>query len=166
MEILKINPQVDQDQVLAIAEIYQKTFGEAPWNERWSIETILSDFNTEMAKPGSVCLSANKDGKIVGFTWGYEMISSVESDQHLEATGLSEVCPKTFFYLDEVAVSSEFQSQGIGKKMVEEIIRHQSSKTIIIRTLNGSQMYNLTSSMGGKIISYAPKNRIIMQLCL
>lgn len=164
MEIKKINPQADGDKVQTIAEIYQKTFGEAPWNETWLIATVLKDFYCEMKKPGSVCLIACEGDKIIGFAWGYDMTSSIESDYHLQANGLNTICPQTFFYLDEVAVSSEFQSRGIGKKLVAEIIREQGNKAILLRTLSGSQMHALTASMGGKVIMPVSKNRIIVQL--
>ena len=200
MNIEKINPFRQPDLVTSIVSVYQKVFGNAPWNEGckcpvcgqtysldknatyclncrnednlvilteyWPTSRVISDFYREMQKPNAICIVAIVDYKVVGFTWGYEINISGEIDFHLDAPGLSEVINGSVFYLDEVAVLPEFQGQGIGSQLINQIFLSQPNKKVLLRTLDESKMFKIIKKMDGGPIMPISNNRVIMQLSL
>jgi GNAT superfamily N-acetyltransferase len=103
MQISKINPNRDTEEVNEIIKIYQEAFGSTPWNEGWKCsqcgnvlplypiptccqkcraesmvqywpyEQVLADFKEEMGMPRSLCLVATEQKQIIAFAWGYEI---------------------------------------------------------------------------------------------
>ncbi|MDD4625211.1 MAG: GNAT family N-acetyltransferase [Candidatus Pacebacteria bacterium] len=195
VEIVKIIPS-QKGALEDIASVYQKTFGSDPWNEGyrcpvcekvfplsckekecpscakaileeyWPIEKIISDFLTEMAKPKSLCLAALANGKIIGFAWGYEIIVDPSIDLRLEAPGLHQLASGVYFYLDEAAILPPFQNKGIGKKLIQRIFMEQNQSNILLRTLNGSRMFQIIQKMDGKPALLISRDRVIMTLDL
>lgn len=195
IEIRKIGLS-QEDAVEKIASVYQRTFGSGPWNEGyrcpacgrafplscskkkcpiceqaileeyWPLEKIISDFSVEMAKPKSLCLVALADGEVIGFAWGYEIVINPSIDQHLEAPGLHTLTEGVYFYLDEAAILPPFQNKGIGKKLIQQIFMEQSQSNVLLRTLNGSKMFQIIQKMDGKPTLLISRDRVIMTLDL
>lgn len=132
--------------------------------EYWPSSRVVSDFYREMQKSEAQCLAAYEADKLIGFAWGYKMTSELETSVHLEAPNLHELICGDFFYLDEVAVLPEQQGAGIGRKLVTGLFQNQPQETILLRTLNGSQMFYLTTRMGGKAVLPISRERVIMRL--
>ncbi len=166
MKIIQIDPT--QSQVVAqIARVYQEAFGGAPWYETWEITTIINDFTNEMCKAGAICVGGQIEGEVVGFAWGYT-ISSDDSnlDEHLDAPGVHSALSGEYFYLDECAVTPLHHGQGIGKQLVRAIFAEQTYKEVLLRTKDGSPMYNLITHMEGAVIQYISEGRVIMRMTL
>lgn len=134
--------------------------------EYWPTEKIISDFLNEMSKPGSVCIITQDCQKIVGFAWGYTLLSDVHLDQHLDAPGVHHALSGEYFYLDEVGLIPEYQKKGLGTKMVEKIVRAQKHDRVILRTKDGGSMFKIVTHMGGGTIQKISKGRVIMSIFL
>ena len=134
--------------------------------EYWPLSKIISDFYQEMKKPNSLCLIVREADKVIGFTWGYQINIDQEIDNYLEAPGLSEVAQGNFFYADEAAILPGYQGRGIGKKMVTQFFTGQPQKRVLLRTLNGSPMFNLIKQLGGETILNISRQRVIMTIAL
>lgn len=132
----------------------------------WPTDTIISDFNKEMAKPGAICVVAKVDKEIIGFTWGYNVLCSPELDDHLDAPNLHKRHDGEYFYLDEVAVAPDYQKNGIGRKLVARIIGEQSQKQILLRTKEDGSMFNLVVKIGGEVIQRISRYRVIMKIII
>jgi GNAT superfamily N-acetyltransferase len=132
--------------------------------ERWPMSTIISDFYREMEKPDSICAIAQSDGQVIGFSWGYRISADPDLDRHLDAPDLHKSLQGDFFYLDECALMPSWQGRGIGKLLVNYILCEQRQKWVLLRTMNDSRMCNLIKHMGGEIIQYISRRRIIMKL--
>lgn len=134
--------------------------------EYWPLPKIVSDFQTEMAKPKSLCLVAVSGTEIVGFAWGYEIIVDPETDRYLEAPGLHQIASGAYFYLDEAAILPPYQGQGIGSKIIRRIFAEQEQNSILLRTLKNSRMFRIIQKMDGRPTLSISRDRVIMTLDL
>ncbi len=135
--------------------------------ERWPTGRVMSDFYREMMRPEALCLVAkNEFEKVVGFIWGYRIAANEHIDEHLEAPGLSRLITGEFFYIDEAAVIPEYQRQGIGKRLVAQMLKAQPEKNVLARTLDQSQMFRILTDFGGKTVQKIMGNRVIMAISL
>lgn len=103
------------------ANLLVQVFNTEPWNESWTYataRTLLSEiFNT----PGFIGLVLLCDREIVGFIVGY----------------CEQSCNNRRFFLREICVQSDKQRQGIGKKLLRQLVKTLS-------TMNVSLIYLLT----------------------
>lgn len=134
--------------------------------ESWPTSKVVSDFYREMGKSEALCLVVKEKEDVIGFAWGYKVNITHETDMYLDAPGVHKLVTGEAFYLDEVAVSQEYQGGGIGKKLVREIFSAQKHKTILLRTLADSPMFYLTKNIGGKVILNISRGRVIMLINL
>lgn len=132
--------------------------------ERWPISRVISDFYHEMKKPDPICVIARSDTRIIGFAWGYSVISGSDLDTHLDAPGLHESLCGRYFYLDECAVDPDYQGQGVGKMLFRDILGRKDEDRVILRTKNCSPMFHLTEREGGRTIRHISDERVIMHL--
>lgn len=138
--------------------------------EYWPKEQVCADFNAEMAKAGAICVVAADTSSmrcgpdVHGFAWGYDVTTSTELDNKLEAPGLSDLVSGTFFYLDECAVSPSYQGDGLGKQLVACIFKEQPHSEVLLRTLDNSRMCRLIKHMGGETLLNISRGRVIMKL--
>jgi hypothetical protein len=117
----------------------------------------------ESLRPGSICLYAYQRGTI-GFAWGYNL-DIFDCDQ-IDSPGLGRFLPNVsqFFYLDECGVLPQFQKQGFGTALVQEIFSLTSQSVLVLRTLKDSPMQKLITNLGGRIVVQIDSNRVIMQI--
>lgn len=132
--------------------------------EYWPKAKVISDFYEENTKEDSLCLVAEENNTVVGFVWGYRLDISLESATKIDAPKLSKIYQRTVFYLDECAVLPKFQGHGIGRALVQQILKKQPYDMIILRTLADSPMQRLIEKLGGEKILSISENRIIMKL--
>lgn len=139
--------------------------------EYWPESQVRSDFYAEMAKAGAVYVvkydSVNSDSRqVVGFAWGYDIQVDQDAEAKLQAPGLSDIITGTFFYLDECAVTPDYQGQGLGKELVNQIFAKQPRSNVMLRTLDNSRMCNLIRNLGGEVVLKISRDRVIMKLNL
>jgi len=135
-------------------------------NEYWPASKVASDFDREMGKPEALCLVAKDGDVVVGFIWGYQIVIDEHIDDYLESPGLSRLINGPFFYLDDAAVIPEYQCQGIGKKLVAQMLRVQPEKNILARTLDGCRMFRILTDFRGETVLHITRNRVIMAIFL
>lgn len=126
MEEVKIERlEVKNERVLReCAELYCEIWKEPPWNEDfWTVERVMKDIKQQMRRLNAIGFLAFCEGKVIGFTWGYEVskkdlreISGVETLDVLFERG------SRVFYIDELGVSSSFRRRGVGKQLSETLI--------------------------------------------
>ena len=61
---------VDEDDLVACAELYVATFRDSPWNEAWSMEDAFDRLSDFLASPASVAIKAMRNERICGFLFG------------------------------------------------------------------------------------------------
>ncbi len=118
-----------------VAEILRTEFKQPPYNEKWSEKDALKKVK-EYFKTHSIFV-AETDKEIVGFLIG-----------------------KTFFwydglrgYVDEFAVSSKFQKQGIGKALMkhfEDYLKKKGLKRVGLFTGKKAKAYKIYKKWGFK----------------
>lgn len=138
----------------------------------WPISKVISDFYTEMAKPESFCLTI-EDKQVIGFAWGYKLEAIPATSVYLEAPGLDEIIKKesldgkiNFLYIDEVAISPEYQGQRLGYKLMENIFYHYPNEVLYLRTLESSAMFKLVTKIGGETILKISQGRVIIKITM
>ncbi len=132
--------------------------------EYWPTSKIIRDFYREMMNPDSICVIVQSHEKVIGFVWGYRVSTNPDLDKHLDALNLHQSLYGNFFYLDECAIMPSCQGRGIGKLLVNYVLREQQQKQVLLRTMDKSRMYNLIKNIGGEIVQRISHGRIIMKL--
>lgn len=130
--------------------------------EHWPTYKVIRDFYKEMVKPHAVCVVARSEEGLVGFAWGYRMELDAEASSHLDAPQIHESLHGSYFYIDEVALLLPYRGKGIGKNLVQAIIRGQEQGRVLLRTLHQSPMENLVHGVGGTIVQHISDDRVIM----
>lgn len=153
-----------ESDTVAIVRAYVETFAGAPWFEIWDPAIVLRDFQREMEKTEAICMVAEVDATVIGFTWGYRVEVNNEFGLHLQAEGLHQLISGDHFYLDEVAVIPKIQGTGVGKRLVHEIFGQQKVGRKLLRTKRDSRMHKLIMHMGGQVQQEISEGRIIMTL--
>lgn len=138
--------------------------------EYWPISKVISDFYTEMTKPNSFCLAIQEE-QVIGFVWGYRLEAIPAVALYLEAPGVDEIIKKdclggkkNFLYIDEMAISPKYQGQGLGYRLMEDVLFRYPSEMLYLRTLENSAMFKLVTKMGGRTILKISKGRVIMRI--
>ena len=162
MKITTLEPPYQKEMIQNIAKAYQQAFAGYPWYEKWEISTIISDFDKEMMKPGAICLVAETNANVIGFTWGYNVLSSPKLDEHLDAPELHQQHKGKYFYIDEAAVVPDYQKKGIGRELVTKIL--DGREQVLLRTKVEGPMFNLVIKMGGEVIQRISRERVIMKI--
>ncbi len=114
----------------SIINIYKTAFAEPPWNEEWSNESIAGMLNSALSKPASMAIIAQKDSRLVGMTWGFNL--SLDkfpflADNYIEDTS----------YVAELAVGPNNRREGVGGILGEAYVkraREMGIPKIILRT--------------------------------
>jgi len=96
-------------------EIYSKAFSGEPWNDNWKIEDANIHIKELLESKQSYGLECITDGKVVGFILGTTMVF------HYGRT----------FEINDLAVEPEYQNKGIGKQLVEQIIKDVKNQGIV-----------------------------------
>jgi len=125
--------------------VYQRAFAEPPWNESWTDEAVIEDLQNALKQNNPIILVAEKDGKIVGFRWAYEL--PMKKFPFLNG----KIENGKTMYGDELAVEKEFRGTGIGSAMMQlsfEIAKQAGYNAFVGRTDQNSQMVQLYKRLG------------------
>ena len=119
----------------ACANLLVQVFNNEPWNEPWTFKTarilLLQVFNT----PGFVGFVLLGDSEIIGFIVGY----------------CEQSCNHRRFFLREICVHSDKQRQGIGAKLVRQLIDTLSTMNInliYLLTMKDGELKNFYTKSG------------------
>ena len=103
------------------ANLLVEVFSNEPWNEPWTWETARILLCEIFHTPGFIGLVLLYNNKIVGFIVGY----------------CEQSCNNRRFFLREICVQTEKQRQGIGTKLLHQLVD-------VLSTMNISLVYLLT----------------------
>ncbi|AUB39698.1 Ribosomal protein S18 acetylase RimI and related acetyltransferases [Nostoc flagelliforme CCNUN1] len=87
------------------AHLYVEVFNSEPWNEQWTFETARTRLFEIINTPGFVGF-VFKQGELLGFVAGY-------GKQGQRSKG---------FYLEEICIQPHKQHQGIGTKLLNQLM--------------------------------------------
>jgi ribosomal protein S18 acetylase RimI-like enzyme len=96
----------------------------------WSTEDIKKDLDFAQSQNQPLILVAEKENKLIGFTWGYK--TPLEKFPFLEG-----IISSNSNYMDEIAVSGDSRIKGIGTTICQEYIKtcaEQGIEEIVLRT--------------------------------
>ena len=95
----------NKDNLERYGEIYAKAFSGEPWNDNWKVEDAIIHVKELLESKHAYGLEYIIDGKIVGFVLGTSMLF------HYGRT----------FEINDLAVDPQYQKNGIGKQLLEQI---------------------------------------------
>jgi ribosomal protein S18 acetylase RimI-like enzyme len=123
--------KADLGDVPSIVDIYKRVFAEPPWNETWSNGQVVEDIVFALTSVKPIMLVAEKEEKIMGFVWGYDLPLE-------KFPFLSGYVPEgRTSYIDEVAVDCGCRKQGMAKLLMSkyaEIAFERGVAKIVART--------------------------------
>jgi ribosomal protein S18 acetylase RimI-like enzyme len=95
------------DDLPGAAALYQQTFNAPPWNEGWDIEAASERLKAILSAPNGLGVVASRDDTPIAFALGY----------------LERWVSGTHFQLKEMCTAPSEQRQGIGKSVLEFLLR-------------------------------------------
>lgn len=120
----KIMTRDDLDQV---AKLYVEAFNGAPWYDQWTIETAKKRLGQMIGCEESLGIMAYEDKKVIGLALG-------NKEYYYDAV---------HFHLKEVCVDPTIKGQGIGSKIIEEVVKSVKAEgitEILLWTLKCNEM--------------------------
>lgn len=133
MSNVQINPLLYSD-ISSCADVFSMAF-KAAWAKSWSLDSAVRRIQHLVHCPGVMAYTAKVDGKLAGFVIAIE-----------EPWIFSPLCR-----VEELAVSVEFQRQGIGHSLInhlETICQHKNIPTIFLTTARGTNAEKFYRQMG------------------
>jgi ribosomal protein S18 acetylase RimI-like enzyme len=123
--------------------------------EYWSYDDVLKDIEYCQKQKNPIFLVAEIEpktsekieswsGRIVGFTWGYELPIQ-------KFPFLSKLVDKKSIYIDELAVKKEYRRKGIGKALTNSLIEDAKNllyESVVLRTNINSIAYLFYLALG------------------
>lgn len=144
--------------VLAAAEAVFKTYQITP------IETVV-DFltknkNNKYSYQNTIVLEKNH--KIIGILIGYDAVKeqflaenqTIQIKQNFNKQVVIEAneALKNTFYIDTIAIDEKYQRQGLGQKLIEEVIKTQTAVSLICE-INNQKAFDLYQKLGFKVVN-------------
>ena len=127
---------LDETYLPQMAELFKKAFGREPWNDDWSDEKQLKEYIKEI----SHSYNALNYGLLIN---GELAALSIGMIRHWwEGTN---------YNIDELCVSPQFQSQGLGSRflaLIEADIRKKGLAGIFLQTDNDKPSYHFYHKNG------------------
>lgn len=124
MENFQIN-KCTLDHAKEYGKIYAKAFSAEPWNDYWKDEDAEIHVRELLEIKQSYGLEYVVDNKIVGFILGTSMLFNYGR----------------IFEINDLAIDTEFQGKGIGKKLLEECLKE-------IKKMGMAGVHLITASEG------------------
>lgn len=98
--------RVTETDLAKCTETFIQVFNEAPWNDRWERETAARYLLDFFRTPGFKGILATEGGEVLGFLFGAKR-AWWSGDE---------------FFIHEMCVRGDRQSQGIGKALLERLL--------------------------------------------
>lgn len=124
---------------------------------------IAVNLRVANSNPNTVFVVAQAGYSIIGFAQGSKIYADY-APGFLRGIGARELCGDEYFYLDTVVVSPLYQKQGIGKKLIEQILGTQTCQQALLWTQVDSAILQLIIKMGGKVARQSPPSGCFMTI--
>ena len=103
-----------RDDLDQVAKLYVEAFNGAPWYDQWTIETAQKRLGQMMGCEESLGIMAYDDKKVIGLALG-------NKEYYYDAV---------HFHLKEICVDPTIKGQGIGSKLIEEVVKSVKAEGI------------------------------------
>lgn len=136
-----------------VAELYCQIFSEKPWHENFDTEQVLKTMTEHFNKPGAEALTFVENRTPIGFAWMYEISGGdlKEGTRYPRALDFLFKDGKRVFYFQEVGVKEGSRRQGIGERLVRELLRRAKERGANFVILSTSRKATPIRSMIQKI---------------
>ena len=122
-----------------VVDLFIDVFSKEPWNDSWKSNKHAEEFLQDIVDtPGFKSLLYIKDDKVIGALFGHT-IKWCEGDE---------------FYIREFFVDSNFQGEGIGTKLMEELerkLKKEDIHTVVLLTERNTEARKFYENKGYKI---------------
>jgi len=133
---MKDKPQIMKEAAKLFIEIFQ----EEPWREKFKLTQVMKIMKEQFNKSKDVALAVLKDNKVIGFAWMYEILESdlEKNTRYSPELNFLFKKQKRVFYFQEIGVKKELRKQGIGVKLIREVLRIGKEKgaNIVVLSTN------------------------------
>jgi len=134
--------KMSKDDRIDVADLYCEVFATPPWNENfWTRELALEVIDGAIGKNDFIGAVAEKENKIIGFTFGYPL--SLREDPGIDAVreNLTKIGIDVgnVFYGAEAGVEPELRNLGIGTNVFDyrrRLVRNKGFSGVASRTKN------------------------------
>lgn len=127
---------LDESYLPAMAVLYREAFSGPPWNDDWSDSVQLTEYMKDISRAyRALNYGLLVDGKLVCMSVGR----------------INHWWEGTNYNIDELCVSPEFQSQGLGSRflaLIEADIRKKGLAGIFLQTDNDKPSYHFYHKNG------------------
>ncbi len=116
--------EITKDDLQAMSQLFMEVFNEAPWNDKWTIETAYKRLEMFYNSPGFDGLLQYEEGKLVALILGI-------AEAYFDGTS---------FRIIEFCVDNHQQRSGYGSKLLaafKERLKQKGMKDIFLLTCRG-----------------------------
>jgi GNAT superfamily N-acetyltransferase len=135
-----------------IASIYTDAHSGNPDedDELFSRPSFITRTKSQARKPGFELVAAISNGSLIGFSFGYSFPAGQWWTDCTPPT--QEVLDAAKFAVIELDVRRKFQSQGIGKRLLEELLSERSEKFATLAATPGSKAQTMYIRWGWQTV--------------
>ena len=146
---MKDKPQLMEKAAKLFIEIFQ----EEPWREKFKLTQVMKIMKEQFNKSEDVALAVLKDSEVIGFAWMYEILENDLEKNTRYSPELNFLFKeqKRVFYFQEIGIKRELRRQGIGEKLIREVLRVGKEKGANIVVLSTNTRAESAVSMFCKI---------------
>ena len=127
-----------------VAKLYCEIFSDSPWNENYILSEVLQTMDEHFKKPNAITLAALEDGKLIGFTWMYEIFKSdlregtrFSPELHFLFNGIMRI-----FYLQELGIKKDLRRKGNGERLTQKLLNtgKENGANFVVLSTNPAAM--------------------------
>ena len=127
--------------------LYNRVFGEPPYNEAFTDEEVTDEFNNYLTN-GFVSI-LRRNGKLVGFEGTCRASSAPSIADIVNKIGRN---PQNFWYFGDLGIDTAYRRQGLGKKLTARRLATLTDPVILRTNKDNFRAINLYQSLGFQIV--------------
>lgn len=146
---------IDKDD---LARLYCQIYNGEPWNESWTQESAIEEFDEVSYKDNFRGVVARDADRLVGFSWGYgvpEVNSSRVDFEKIRKELLNEgIDSSQVFYGADTGVREDYRMQGLASKLLFERTKASNFDYVAFRTKNLGMLRIYQRALGQELFSF------------
>ena len=150
----KQGDSIPDDQILSAAELYCRIWKEEPWKEDWTIDRATEKLVNILKHNNSLLMFGVLENKVCGFAGG-KSISQKDLDERTKKSLADIITSDDIYSIAEIGVDSSYRGQGLGKKLLGELIdqviaKNKDAKFVLHTDIKAESAKRLYESLGFK----------------